>query len=58
MKMGIGAILPDLAALPGASRPGGGPTPPPPPSDFFILWEDGNELEMQNGIDKVLTQTQ
>lgn len=56
--MGIGAILPDLAALPGVSRPGGGPTPPPPPSEFFILWEDGSELEMQNGVDKVLTQTQ
>ena len=56
--MGIGAILPDLAALPGVSRPGGDPTPPPPPSDYFILWEDGSELEMQNGIDKVLTQTQ
>tara|TARA_Y100001972_G_C7496668_1_gene251636 strand:+ start:378 stop:542 length:165 start_codon:yes stop_codon:yes gene_type:complete len=44
--------FPTIVNLPGQGKPG----PPPPPSEFFVIWEDGSELEMQNGIDKVLTQ--
>ncbi len=56
--MGIGMVVPDIATLPGPSRPGGNPGPPPPPVGYFVLLEDGSKVLMQDDTSKVLTQIQ
>jgi len=58
MKIGIGMVVPDIATLPGPSRPGGNPGPPPPPVGYFVLLEDGSKVLMQDDTSKVLTQIQ